>query len=82
MSRCKVLCEVAEGVCCRAYYLKEKMSARTCMTTPDFAKIRQKLDRSFPDIVEAQKVTSILFQTKIQNNLRIFYPSRFRATTL
>jgi hypothetical protein len=51
-----VLCDLAEGICCRAYFLRSAPAVRPCMASAEWAKLRAKLDKSFPDTVEAQKV--------------------------
>ena len=53
--RCKVLCEVAEGICCRAYFLKT-IPDKSCITNPEWSKLRQKLEKSYPDVSDIAKV--------------------------
>lgn len=50
-----MLCDLAEGICCRVYFLRSQ-SPKSCMGSAEWTKIRQKLEKSFPDITEAQKV--------------------------
>lgn len=56
--RCKALSEIAEGICARAYFFKcSGPLKRDCLVNAEFLKLRQKLDKSFPEFNDIVKVS-------------------------
>ncbi len=60
-----MLCEVAEGICARAYFFKCSPQKRDCLVNADWLKLRQRLDKSFPEFNDINKVRSYQLTLKI-----------------
>jgi hypothetical protein len=55
--RCKALSEIAEGICARVYFFKcSAPQKKDCLVNSEFLKLRQKLDKSFPEFNDIVKV--------------------------
>ena len=59
--RAELLCDMANGLFCRIYKQKSDLNNNItkfqCLKNPDWQKIKQKLEKSFPEVLDMTKVT-------------------------
>ena len=61
--RCQSLLEIANGLFCKVHNLKANSKNYTrsySFTHPDWNKLRQKLEKSFPDLNDVSKVSDVI----------------------
>jgi hypothetical protein len=64
IDRCTILIDMAEGLCCRLYNAKKKFADPatnpSCLSSKELGKIRDKLEKNFPDSADLTKVCTCM----------------------